>query len=66
MNVRLNCDKCGGNVWTEKMPDSNSMLDLVCIICGKRSFVKEKEFEKALDNALKEKLSRQGRIVSAG
>jgi DNA-directed RNA polymerase subunit RPC12/RpoP len=46
MNKRINlvCDKCSGPVWLDI--ESNKYIDMSCIYCGKRYFVKKAKWKK--------------------
>lgn len=46
-NIRIKCDKCGGPVWEEELPDThgkNKMIDLVCLMCGMRKFYLKRKY----------------------
>jgi DNA-directed RNA polymerase subunit RPC12/RpoP len=35
------CKKCGGQVYHDAMYDNDSFVDISCLMCGKRWFVKK-------------------------
>jgi predicted nucleic-acid-binding Zn-ribbon protein len=37
----MNCSKCGGKVYLDKMFSENSKLELCCVKCGRRVFVEK-------------------------
>lgn len=45
MRLIIKCSKCDGPMWEERLPDSRKYLDLVCLYCGKRSFVNYQKHE---------------------
>jgi hypothetical protein len=57
MNVRaiFRCDHCRGPVWIEDLPDSEKVLDFVCIICGKRWFINSTMYKKLAKLLVKKK-----------
>lgn len=36
--LTIKCPRCRGAMWTEDLPDSKSIVDLACIVCGLRKF----------------------------
>jgi uncharacterized Zn finger protein (UPF0148 family) len=52
--IKIKCPRCEGPVWEEDLPDSQKVIDLVCIICGHRKYYPKQKYL-----AFKRKISEQ-------
>lgn len=44
MILKINCNRCNGPMWEEDIPDSSTVIDIVCMYCGDRKFVNKKKW----------------------
>lgn len=61
----MNCRKCGGRVFVDRLYPQDKRIELACLICGKRWFLHKREgkvFTKWLD--AKEKQRRRASATS--
>lgn len=56
-SVTIRCDRCSGRVWEDDMPDSKWIIELACLMCGRRKFYKRKEYEMLLKRAVEKRKS---------
>lgn len=45
MLLKIKCPKCSGPMWEEELPDTQRIMDLVCIICGTRKFFNKAKYK---------------------
>jgi hypothetical protein len=64
VTVKIVCDHCRGPVWVEKIDPG--LVDLVCLYCGRRDFVKQAKFERILQRheILSAKGTKKGSLLS--
>lgn len=44
--VVIRCPHCRGPMWEEELPETPSLIDIVCIICGLRKFYPKSRYKK--------------------
>lgn len=44
--IVIKCPKCSGPMWEEELPDTDRIMDLVCIVCGLRKFYPKQRYLK--------------------
>lgn len=61
----MNCRKCGGRVFIDRLLSEKMHVELACIMCGKR-WMLNKEKNSLARRLFRQEQARENAIVSAG
>lgn len=59
MILRIKCVRCGGACWEEDLPETPSIIDIVCLSCSERKHYRKVDYFKWKDRLEKKIAYRQ-------